>query len=251
MPTQAVRRPEDALWERIDELEAHVTAIELENLQLRRAAAAAVHDARGQLTNLSGFAQLLVQRAGGQMDETSQSYMAYMLRAVGDMRGLFDRLLDDHSEPWSRPVPLGDVLTDVCNTLRLRIGRAGGRVVVAGLPTVPGDRRQIERLFANLVGNSLKHPHPERDLTVVVSASPVAGGFEVAVTDNGTGVPPAALHRIFGLFEQGTVGAPGSGVGLSICREVAEQHGGHIRVQNRPDGGGASFIVFFPAGPGR
>jgi signal transduction histidine kinase len=234
---------EAALWERVDELEAHLAGLEQENLRLRRAAAAAAHDARAQLTNLSGFAQLLVQREGGHIDETSQSFLAYMFRAIGDMRGLFDRLLDEHREPWCRPVPLGDVLRDVKNTLHLRIARDAATLVVDDLPTVPGDRRQLERLFANLVGNALKHPHPERSLTIVVAAACVPGGYEVSVTDNGTGIPPEALDRIWGLFEQGTSDAPGAGVGLTICQAIAQQHGGRVTASNRPRGG-ARFAVF-------
>ena len=238
---------EAALWERVDELEAHLASLEEENFRLRQSAAAAVHDARAQLTNLSGFAQLLVQREGGHIDETSQSFLAYMFRAIGDMRGLFDRLLDGHREPWSRPVPLGLVLEDIRNTLHLRITGAGATLVVDELPTVPGDRRQLERLFANLVGNALKHPHSERPLTIVVAAAAVPGGYDVSVTDNGTGIPPDWLGRIWGLFEQGTSDSPGAGVGLTICQAIAQQHGGHVRVANRPRGG-ASFVIYLPSG---
>jgi signal transduction histidine kinase len=237
-----------ALWERIDELAAHLAALEEENFRLRQAAAAAVHDARAQLTNLSGFAQLLVQREGGHIDETSQSFLAYMFRAIGDMRGLFDRLLDDHREPWRRPVPLSDVLRDVKNTLHLRLARSGANLVADDLPTVPGDRRQLERLFANLVGNALKHPHPVRPLTIVVAAAAVAGGIEVSVTDNGTGIPPEALDRIWGLFEQASSEAPGAGIGLTICQAIAQHHGGRVTGSSHPRGG-ARFVVYLPTAP--
>jgi signal transduction histidine kinase len=240
----------EAALERLDELEAHVAVLEEETFHLRRAAATAVHDARTQLTNLAGFAQLLVRREGGHIDETSQSFLAYMFRAIGDMRGLFDRLIDDHRAPWCQPVPLGEVLRDIKNTLHVRIARAGATLVVDDLPTVPGDRRQLERLFANLVGNALKHPHPERPLAIVVSAACVPGGYEVAVTDNGTGIPPEALDRVWGFFEQGTSDSPGAGVGLTICRTIAQQHGGRVTATSPPRGG-ASFLVCLPTGDRR
>jgi signal transduction histidine kinase len=126
------------------------------------------------------------------------------------------------------------------------IERARARLIVRGLPVVPGDRRQLERLFSNLVSNALKHAHPDRPLTVTISAAASPGGWEVAVEDNGVGIPAEARSRIFGLFEQANPADPGSGIGLVLCRVVAEEHGGHIRAEN-PAVGGARFVVFLPA----
>ena len=230
-----------------DELRDQIALLQAEKGELRARNATAVHDARGRLTNLAGFAQLLVQREGSRLDETSQRYLAQMLRAMGDIRGLFDRLLDDVREPWSRPVVLADVVHDVANTLDLRIQGEGARLVIdiEALAVVPGDRRQLERLFSNLVGNALKHRHPDRPLTVHISATESSGGWEVAVEDNGTGIPLEAQARIFDMYEQAMPTDHGCGIGLAICRTVAEDHGGHVHAEEIP-GGGTRFVVFLP-----
>ena len=97
------------------------------------------------------------------------------------------------------------------------------------------------------MGNALKHPHPDRPLAILVAADSAPGGYEVSVTDNGTGIPPEALRRIWGLFEQGTSDCTGAGVGLNICQSIAQQHGGRVTVTNRARGG-ASFVVYLPCG---
>lgn len=104
------------------------------------------------------------------------------------------------------------------------------------------DRPQMEQVFLNLLKNAReacsKHPQPE----VEVCAEPLANGIRFTVSDNGEGILPEVKERIFVPFF--TTKPNGSGIGLSLCRQIVSLHGGRIYVESAP-GKGSRFIVEF------
>lgn len=143
---------------------------------------------------------------------------------------------------------LGDVVARVTRELARAIAEARASVTFAPLPTVRGDAAQIQRLLASLVGNALKFRRPGAAPHVHLSAGRDGGRWEIAVADDGVGVPPADAERIFVLFQRlhGVGEFPGNGIGLAVCRRIVERHGGLIRVESRPDAG-ATFRFTLPA----
>jgi signal transduction histidine kinase len=107
------------------------------------------------------------------------------------------------------------------------------------LPAVSADSQRISQVIGNLVSNALRYvPEGGR---VAITARGVAGGVELAVSDNGPGVPEADLPRLFDRFWRGEksrsrVGG-GAGLGLAIARQLVEAQGGVIAVSNVPGGG--------------
>ena len=103
------------------------------------------------------------------------------------------------------------------------------------------------RLFQNLIGNGLKYHSPNRPPVVEVSCDGKEGKWQIAVNDNGIGIEPAYFDRIFGIFQRlHTESAyDGTGIGLAVCRKVAEHHGGFITVSSEP-GLGSRFTVVLP-----
>jgi signal transduction histidine kinase len=116
----------------------------------------------------------------------------------------------------------------------------------AGLPPIAADEVQIDRAFANLLGNALKFT-PEGG-EVVVRAAANGANVEVEVADTGPGVPPADREAIFGMYRQTEAGkkAGGAGLGLYIVRTLLDAHGARIEVGGAAPGG-AVFRVTFPA----
>jgi signal transduction histidine kinase len=119
----------------------------------------------------------------------------------------------------------------------------------SGRPCAPVVRGQIEQILINLIINARQAmPHGGR-LVIEVSDNPRAGMAEVAVIDSGVGIPPDRLRLIFEPFystkEPDENGHGGSGLGLSVCRQIIEQHQGRIRVESMP-GKGSKFIVKLP-----
>jgi PAS domain S-box-containing protein len=107
---------------------------------------------------------------------------------------------------------------------------------VADVPPVAGDGTSIEQVVRNLLGNAAKYGRGR--VQVLVEAGP--GEVLVRVLDNGPGIPPDALGRIFDLFyraPEATQRASGAGIGLFVCRHLIEAMGGRIWAANRPEGG--------------
>ena len=105
---------------------------------------------------------------------------------------------------------------------------------------VHADRLALERIMDNLVGNALRYGAPP----VVVRAHPMDTYLRVSVEDEGEGVPPEVVPRLFERFERGSVGQ-GSGLGLSIAQAYARAHGGDL-VYDRSEKGGARFELILP-----
>ena len=133
----------------------------------------------------------------------------------------------------------------------MAIGEAGATVHVAedlAGTAILGDAGQIVRLFQNLIGNAIKYRAPDRAPVIDVTASRGPSGWEVRVADNGIGIEPQYFERIFGIFQRLHTRDKyeGTGIGLAICRKIAERHHGTITVQSEP-GQGTVFTVTLPA----
>ena len=129
----------------------------------------------------------------------------------------------------------------------------GERVAIDAEPVlVHGDDERLRQLVSNLVQNALRHA-TERPgaVRVVIRRRPPDALLEVE--DDGPGIPPGALQRVFDRFYRVDRGRSrahgGSGLGLAIVRHVAEEHGGQAWAENRADGRGARFSVRLPAEP--
>lgn len=110
---------------------------------------------------------------------------------------------------------------------------------------VDGEERLLRRALRNLLDNARRYGGPEVELVL----RPVAGGFEFIVADRGPGVPADMRERIFEPFFRlpgHAEMAGGVGLGLSLVKQIAERHGGHVSCLAR-DGGGSRFVIFLPA----
>ena len=113
----------------------------------------------------------------------------------------------------------------------------------ADLPTVQLDRLQIERVLDNLLANALRHSHPGG--TVRMRAMMQDERLLIAVEDQGEGVPYGQQARIFEPFVQIGASRGGVGLGLALCREIVQLHGGQISLHSHP-GEGAHFQLLLP-----
>ena len=145
---------------------------------------------------------------------------------------------------WCDPADLINAAREMtADALRSRTVRMD---LPAGLPLVRADAGLIQQALANLIHNACVHTPPTALITLAAGTDEAAGQLWFAVADNGPGLRPEQLDRLFDKFYRGDPDrAGGLGLGLSIARGFAEAHGGRVAAGNQP-GGGARFTIFLP-----
>ncbi|HEX4303692.1 MAG TPA: GAF domain-containing sensor histidine kinase [Rhizomicrobium sp.] len=196
------------------------------------------HDLRNPLASISGGIRLL-QRDNTPPDK-AKTIAAMMQDSVTRMAGLIDNVLDFARGRLGggfalerKDVDLAPVLHHVVAELS-----SGARAIETriDLPApVNADRARIAQLLSNLLGNALTHGASDKPVTVTASAA--NGVFELAVSNAGAPIPPAALAKLFQPFTRGAItpGHQGLGLGLYIASEIANAHGGTLTATSTPD----------------
>jgi signal transduction histidine kinase len=213
------------------------------------------HELRTPLTTIRGNLDLLEREAERELPRAERAEVLAetreevdrMARLIGDLLLL--------AESGSGELQLERVPIRLDQLTRDVISRTPGgeRITLHAEPVmVYGDNDRLRQLVGNLVQNALRHASSRPGaVTVSVRRRPPEALLEVE--DDGAGVPPEALQRVFDRFYRVDRGRSrahgGSGLGLAIVRHVAEEHGGRAWAENRPNGGGARFSVSLPAEP--
>ncbi|MEW5727507.1 MAG: ATP-binding protein [Pseudomonadota bacterium] len=224
------------------------------NADLQNFAYTVSHDLREPLRTISSFIKLIERRYAGQLDDEGREFMAFVTDGAARMTRMLDGVLE-YSRINTRgnepaPVPLDAPLDQAIQSLTVAMEESGARVVRAvPLPVVMGDADQLSRLFQNLLANSVKFARPGQPPEITVSARDAGDGlWEIAVADNGVGLPADGRDALFQLFRRLVTRdqVPGDGVGLALCKRIVERHGGTIRVDSE-EGRGATFLFTLPA----
>jgi PAS domain S-box-containing protein len=245
-------------------LEAFTIQLQRSNRELEEFATVASHDLQEPLRKIQAFGNRLAVKYADALDDDGRDYLTRMLSSATRMRILIDDLLD-----YSRltikgqryvKVDLGEVCQDVLADLGQQIERMGGQVEVGELPTIEADAMQMRRLLQNLISNGLKFSREGVPPAIKITArllTPAlephvneqapAEHWEIIVQDAGIGFDEKYLDRIFAPFQRlhGRNEFEGTGMGLAICRKIAEAHWGGITAKSAV-GQGATFIVTLP-----
>jgi PAS domain S-box-containing protein len=238
------KRAEEALARQAQELGRS-------NAELEQFAYVASHDLQEPLRKIQAFGDRLKAHCNDALDERGNDYLKRMQNAADRLQRLINDLLTFsrvtiRAQPFV-PVNLSAVARDVVSDLEVRIERTDGRVEVNGLPTVDADPSQMHQLLQNLIDNGLKFHRPEQPPVVKVHGKLRGNRSQIMVEDNGVGFDEKYLDRIFTIFQRlhGRLEYEGTGVGLAVCRKIAERHSGSITAQSAP-GKGTTFIVTLP-----
>lgn len=226
------------------------------NAELQQFASIASHDLQEPLRKIQAFGQRLKATYGDVLNEQGQDYLERMQNAAQRMQALIDDLLAlsrvaTRALPFT-PVNLTQIAQEVLSDLEVLIQQTDGRVMLCELPTIDADAMQMRQLLQNLIGNALKfHRQHEFPIVKIYSQNIIkekAGEqCEIIIEDNGIGFDEKYLDRIFNVFQRlhSRSEYEGTGMGLAICRKIAERHGGSITAVSKP-GQGAKFIVTLP-----
>jgi PAS domain S-box-containing protein len=256
------RRAEVALRRSEAELRKFAAKLEASNRELQDFASVASHDLQEPLRKIQAFGDRLKMKHGDALGDGGRDYLERMQNAAGRMQTLINDLLTfsrvtTKAQPFVE-VDLAEVAAGVVSDLEARVERSGGRVEIGEMLTLDADPLQMRQLLQNLIGNALKFHKPDEPPFVKVwceraesndaDAEPAGGELcRVFVFDNGIGFDEKYLDRIFTVFQRlhGRHAYEGTGVGLAVCRRIAERHGGSITATSEP-GRGSTFVVTLP-----
>ena len=237
-----------ALRMREERLKATVEQLEVKALEQQRFIHIVSHDLREPVNTICNFAGLLAEENGLDPANPRGRYLNFVLEGSQRIRTLLDDLvelllLERHSLTLV-PVDLNLVARHVRDDLQAALKQSGGTLSIGRLPVVLGDATLLRILFQNLVANALKFCPTDRKPVVTLDTVSETGKPRVRVGDNGIGIPRDQHDHIFEMFTRlhNKREFAGSGLGLSICRRIAELHHGRILVESQL-GNGSRFDV--------
>jgi PAS domain S-box-containing protein len=215
------------------------------------------HELRTPLNSVLGFAQLLGRDA--ELSERQRRYVNHIMEGGNHLLGVIDDILDldrisaGQAELRFELLPLRPLLESVVERFNPLAAASGVRLYpsVVGSPEIRSDHRRIGQIIANLLSNAIQFT-PDGG-QVMVAAQAHDGAVEIAVTDNGVGIPLAEQERIFDPFAQVdsrlSRSHSGTGLGLSLSRRLAILLGGELTVSSVV-GAGSTFRLVLPLAQG-
>ena len=238
------------------EIEAHektLAELRLANAALRHFTHAASHDLKAPVRAMRGFLDALAEEAGDKLDAQALHYLERSRQAGVRMDSLLDSLLA--YARLQKPVSWVDVdcealLAQVRIDIADRLAATSAVLEVGTLPSVRADADRLYQLFVNLVLNAIKFRRPGQSPKVTVSAKTTSRGATFCVEDDGIGIARDRRDEVFQAFRRlrATAEYEGSGLGLTICQQIVEQHGGRIWIESE-EGHGSKFFFTLPLAP--
>ena len=255
---------ESRIADRTQELSIYSDELARSNRELEDFAFVASHDLQEPLRKIRAFGNRLESGYNDVIDERGKDYLARMLNAAERMSMLISDLLA-FSRVSTRGKDFDDVnlktaVESILGDLEIAITEKSAQINVGDLPTVRGDKSQLEQVFLNLLSNALKFQSEGVTPVVNVSAQDateeetkdllLSEEYEwtkITVSDNGIGFDQSFAEKIFAPFQRlhGRSEYKGTGIGLAVCRRIVERHNGQITATSAP-GKGATFSIIMP-----
>jgi two-component system, sensor histidine kinase and response regulator len=219
------------------------------NRELEQFAYVVSHDLQQPLQSVTGFIRLIQLKYQNGLDDVALDYLS----RIHDVGGRMQRLIQDllaYSKVGSQtqefqPVDCQHILKQVLDNLQLAIAEKQVILSHSTLPTVIGNETQLIQLLQNLISNAIKFVKP--DITPKINISVVKQGNQwlFGIQDNGIGIEPHNLERVFEIFQrtQSAKAYQGTGIGLATCKKIVENHGGRIWVTSELDVGTTFYFT--------
>ena len=217
------------------------------------------HELRTPLTVIRGAGHNLLRGVAHEPSQIEQ-YSKLIIQHAEQLTEMVEQILglagvkSNAAVPLREPVAIADILREAVAATEQDVKTAHCEVQLGlppGLPAMNGDAAALRRVFQNLIANAAKHGGQGGWIGIaagyVKNATPP--NIEIRIADRGPGIPKAELTEIFKPFFRGAAAHArqirGSGLGLSLVKEIVEAHGGAVSVENNP-GSGAVFVVRLP-----
>ena len=220
------------------------------NKELEQFVYFASHDLQEPIRKMVGFSQLVDHYFDGKLEETPKEYLNYIIDGAKRMHLLIQDLLQysrvRQVELHFKEVDFNMAVKEALSNLEILIKENEAGIIYNNLPTLKAHKNFIISVFQNLIGNSLKYRSEEAP-RVEISAQQMSREWEFTVSDNGIGIEPEFVNKLFVLFQRlhSKSEYAGTGIGLTFCKSMIERHGGKIWIEPR-SGKGAVFKFTLP-----
>jgi PAS domain S-box-containing protein len=229
-------------------------ALQRSNTDLEQFAYSVSHDMRQPLRSVTCHLQLIERALQGKLDEDSQTNLNFALEGAKRMDAMIVSLLEysrvGRKTESKTYLETRAVLDEALDFLAVAIEEARANITISGQwPTLFASRDELSRLFLNLIGNAIKYHEPLVEPKIEIVAQLTASQmWQVTVRDQGIGVNPEQIPRLFQFFSrlQSRTRFEGTGMGLALCRRIVDHHGGNIWVESAGENQGCCFMVTLP-----
>ncbi|WP_163411434.1 sensor histidine kinase [Flavobacterium ajazii] len=246
------------------ELQERNNELEKSNKELASFNHVASHDLQEPLRKIQTFISRISETDRAAISDNAKEYLLKIETSAKRMRVLIDDLLlfsrTNTTKKEFIKSDLNGLLENAKSELAVIIDEKKGSLKVGKLPKLYVIPYQIEQLFINLIGNSLKYSKPEIAPQIIIHCEKILSNeipelidqpfkkfYKITFTDNGMGFDPQFKDNIFVLFQRlhSKTDYPGTGIGLAICKKIVENHKGYIKADSKPSEGSV-FTVFLP-----
>ncbi len=237
----------------ITERKEYEEELKRSNADLEQFSYAVSHDMRQPLRMISSYLQLLERNLAGQLDNEKRDYFNFAIEGAKRIDQMLVALLE-----YSRVGRMGEqptiidshaVLDEALQFLQPVITEAQAKLNIVGeWPRILVSHDEILRLLQNLIGNAVKYRIAGRIPEITVTSEAARNEWRLCVADNGVGIIPDQIKRLFQVFQrlQSREAYEGTGIGLALCRKITEHHKGRIWAESEGEGKGSRFCVVLP-----
>ena len=218
------------------------------------------HDLKEPLRKIQVYSSIILERDGDNIPDSVKENVLRMQKSAGKMQVLINDLLTYskvvNDEKKHDLVDLNEIIEGILQDFKENIEENNISIQLHNLLTVYGSQFQLRQLFLNLISNSIKFIRPSVLPVISILGENVISDkinyasknfYKIIVKDNGIGFDAAYEEKVFKIFQRlhSQTEFMGTGIGLSICKKIAELHGGYIEAQGVV-GEGATFSVYLP-----
>lgn len=260
---ESIRQMEKQVRERTNALRQSNTELERSNQELEQFAYVASHDLQEPLRKIRTFADFLQNNNYEDLNESGKKYIQKIIASSERMKMIITDLLQysqiNYAKEQIEKIDLNVMLGNVRSDLELIISQKGATINSDVLPVIEGIPVQINQLFYNLLSNALKFSRegipPVINITVkspskehsykIFKLQASSKYIQLSIADNGIGFDQEYADKIFEIFQRLETKETGTGIGLSLCKKIVENHKGYVEVHSKV-GEGTIFDIFLP-----
>ena len=228
--------------------------LEMKNAELERFTYTVSHDLKSPLITIKGFLGILEKDMKSGDADRMHKDIARIQDATGKMENFIAALLElSRIGRIANPphnVSLAPIVREAAEMLDTQIRERGVSLVIPDDSLIVyGDRVRLLQAFSNLLENAIKFMGDQKEPRIEITLNHNPGEDTICVRDNGMGIAPEHMTRIFTIFERLNPGIAGSGIGLALVKRIVEVHGGKCRVESEGLGKGSKFCFTLPEAP--